>query len=145
LKREEIEVNVSGECRFGDGRQLMISRRYSPKRCKDGGTQWDATWELKWQCQLPHTESRRSFPLHTSSKAVSGEFQAGSSTNGRHASRWTVSECPTVRPEALVNAAASGRTYELDEFVQFCAGGQLPTVPLFIQNASNLLSIENEH
>src|SRR5450759_4739433 len=42
-----------------------------------------------------------------------------------------------------VNAAASGRTYELDESVQFCAGGQLPTVPLFIQNTSNLLSIEN--
>ena len=28
-------------------------------------------------------------------------------------------------------------------FVQSCAGSQLPTVPLFIQNTSDLLSIES--
>jgi hypothetical protein len=37
----------------------------------------------------------------------------------------------------------SGRTDELDEFVQLCAGGHPPTVPLFIQNTHNLLSIES--
>jgi hypothetical protein len=56
-------VSVSGECRFADGRQLMISPRYSPKRSKDGGTQWDVTWEVKWQMAVSRElQVPRSFP-----------------------------------------------------------------------------------
>ncbi len=47
------------------------------------------------------------------------------------------------RKQNLAGFFKSERTYELDEFVQSWASGQLPTVPLFIQNTSDLLSIEN--
>ena len=43
----------------------------------------------------------------------------------------------------LDRSKASFGRQELDEFIQCCTGRQLPTVPLFIQNTSDLLGIEN--